>query len=149
MESQLRTWIRLVEGANGDLGDVNPDEDLLLYHGAQEPLAAVRAGLLYLTPDEEEAWGYAENGHRLGVKAPVPTVHTFAAKAGKTLDIEDDNFYDEVENGDVEEHIIRRAEKARAEGYRYLTFEHPSFVAGGRQSVVISLFPHQDLTMMD
>jgi hypothetical protein len=119
-----------------------------LYHGTREPLSAFQPGETYMTSSPENAAGYAAGGHLGGSGDGPPQVLSVATTPGRTLDI-NQAIMDEVfsNDGDFGDAINAQIAKARPAGYRYLTYEHPSFDGGADHPVVISLHPHEDLAM--
>ena len=118
-----------------------------LYQGTREPsLALTNERALYLTPTESEAMGYAHGRHLGGSGTGAPRALPFDAAEGKTLDI-NDRIMDAMDMGDdIGDAIGEAISHARAQGYRYIQYDHPSFSSGEDQRVVVSLYPKDDLT---
>ena len=117
------------------------------YHGTREDIADfTRGGEVYLTDRPTEAAGYALGGHLGGTGQEQPRVYSIAAKRGKTLNI-DDLITEEIMNGAGEIEVALEAgiAKAKAEGARYVEYQHPAFEGEAEQNVRISLYPAEDL----
>ncbi len=115
------------------------------YHGtaAENDFLVFDGELVYLAPSRIEAKPFAENTILAKWKKGKPRVLKVQVKAGKAKDI-DETVTDAVFNDDdIDEVINAEAEKARAEGYRYLEFGHP----GTKDNFIarISLYPKEDL----
>lgn len=109
-----------------------------LYHGTSSPNFALQDGLLYLARAKAEADIFGGN-------------RTFAidAKPGRSKNIADVVDEAVAEGDDVEEVIRQQASQARAEGYRYLEFTHPSGGDGEDFVATVSLYPKDDLLIID
>ena len=71
------------------------------------------------------------------------------AKDGKTKDIS--TIVDEtiMDDGDLDKAIDLEAKKARERGFRYLSFLHPSTLHEGGFKAIISLYPTEDLHILE
>lgn len=124
-----------------------------LYHGTtREALEKVRAsgwrGDVYLTPQRDEAFGYARGGH-LGGSAGRPAVIAVQAAAGKTRFAHGEVDDAVLAGEDPDEALGKIISVARRQGYRYVRFLHPSFSGRGDQIVYVSLYPNEDLTLLE
>lgn len=128
--------------------EFDPSTDWIMYHGSQNDFDSFGQGMVYMTNDEEEAWDFAQNVHRPGQAAEASIVYTIAARPGKVLDINDELSERMMDDEDVDDIINEKAVFARQNGYRYLTFYHPS-VRGDEFEAMISLFPNKDLEIVD
>jgi len=124
-----------------------------LYHGTtREALEKIRAsgwrGDVYLTVQRGEALGYARGGH-LGGSAGRPAVAVVQAASGKTQ-LAHGEVDDAVLAGDDPDEALEKIiSVARQQGYRYVRFLHPSFSGRGSQIVYVSLYPNEDLTLLE
>jgi SPP1 gp7 family putative phage head morphogenesis protein len=102
----------------------------------------------YITPQADEANGYAFGMHRMQSN-PNGYRITVRRKPGKTLNMSDaimEGFDAGVEPDEI---IARLAPAARAAGFRYLYHDHPSFGSNEIQHAVISLYPNEDLKILN
>jgi hypothetical protein len=119
----------------------------MFYHGtaAENDFVVFNGELIYLAPIKSEAKAFAENPILAKGKKGKPRVLEVRIKTGKVKDI-DEIVTDAIFNDDdIDEVINNEARKARAEGYRYLEFEHPG--RKGNFTARIALYPKQDLTI--
>lgn len=131
---------------DGTVAHFSPDDGGVLFHGTREPSAVYRpkeGQELYLTDDYGEASGYATGAH-LGGRGRVPTVVKLEVRPGRTADVNDE-VNELIVNGSPDD-LQKLFAGYRERGYRYVTYEHPSFIHDDReQRVVVSLFPHEDV----
>ena len=119
-----------------------------LFHGTREQaLDLTDDRPLFLTPQEAEAMGYARGEHLGGSSAGEPQVMRYEAADGKSINI-DDKIFEAMDNGgDLIDALDSAIADAKAQGYRFVEYSHPSFDGSGpEQQVVVSLFPKSDLT---
>jgi hypothetical protein len=120
----------------------------VLYHGTRETMTQFKPGETYLVDQPDEAMGYARGGHLGGKGSGSPQVLAVEAKPGSTLDA-NPHIADAMDEGDdVGDAVEAAIKQARAQGHRYVTYQHPSFSGGGDQNVTVSLYPHQDLQIV-
>lgn len=126
----------------------------ILYHGTSSPAHTFdNKDLVYLADNSAEAEGYARDIHRMGISPAGAKakrqVLAVRRKPGRARNIDNSIFEAFESDEDIDEVIAREAKRARADGFRYLYFTHPSNVDGDReQDVVISLYPNEDLRLM-
>jgi broad specificity phosphatase PhoE len=132
--------------------DYKPGKDMhgtqVLYHGTSAPLFAYfNDGLVYLAADPKETKVFAENPIAGGGRGVGPSrTLTVVAAGGTRKDISSEVDDALVNDEDVDEVIGREADKARAEGHSYVTFNHPSGVEGRDEfQAIVSLNPKKDL----
>lgn len=116
-----------------------------LFHGSDRYLENFSGDVLYLTDNVDEAVSYAFNVHRPNVKSVEHFLYTVSndVNDSNSMNIENDEFYDELAEGDIEEYISRIAIDARKNGLKYLTYSHPSALNGGDYNVYVALYPKQ------
>ena len=123
-----------------------------LYHGTTAPdFSQFRGDYAYLTdyPTETEPYARGMDGSNAGVGQPVrPRVIAVAAAPGKIKSI-DDAVLEAIMEGDIDETIRTEAKKARKQGYRYLSHEHPGIKTDKDYTAIISLYPQEDLSIAD
>jgi len=118
------------------------------FHGTSAAdFTEFRDGLIYLAPAPEEALAFAVNPILGGGRGKgQPRVMKVQAKPGKSKNIDDAVMDALMNDDDIDEVIEQEATKARQEGFRYMTFHHPSSVDGSDEfEATISLYPKQDL----
>jgi hypothetical protein len=104
---------------------------------------------VYLTDDYDEAEQFAHGVHLGGTHEKVKYVVTVGSRKGKVLDgNEVINSIIMEENEDFES-IEQYLVWVKHKGYRYVTFYHPSTISYEEILVVISLFPNEDLQIID
>lgn len=131
-----------------DLSEEEPGDAWILYHGSQNRFSRFTSPVVYLTADEGEAISFAHNVHRPGIAATQRFLMTVSCRPGPSLDIEDDEFFEELTEGDIEQHVLRLATEHRSR-YAYLTFSHPSAMADQEFEVIVSINPRRDLRIID
>ena len=123
-----------------------PEKGGVLYHGTamsdnEEYLTADKEGVVYLTNDFNEAKGYAEGGHLGGSSGGTPRVLEVGVASGKLANIQD-GIDKAVEDGVDFKDVF---DGARAQGYDFAYYEHPSFTEDGVQHVIVALNPGDQL----
>ncbi|MDX1641846.1 MAG: hypothetical protein R3220_09105 [Balneolaceae bacterium] len=124
--------------------------DMLLYHGtSSDDFDSFDTKDVYLTDDEEQAFHYAKSAHLGGRKIGDPKVLTVAGKQGKTL--EADEIVDSIIADEHEEFrdLDDLMKWARSQGYRYVFYHHPNVGNNDYHKVWVSLYPNQDLEIID
>jgi hypothetical protein len=116
-----------------------------LFHGSDRYLEFFSGDVVYLTDNVDEAVSYAFNAHRPNVKGEEHFLYTVINDVTDTnsMNIENDEFYDELMEGDIEEYISKLAIDARKNGLKYLTFSHPSAISDSCYNVYVALYPKQ------
>lgn len=131
----------------GPAEEVNPGTTF--YHGtsAKDDFASFKGDVVYLSENPDEAKAFAENPILGGSRgAGKPRTLKITAKGGKVKNINDTVQNAVMEDDDLDAAIAAEAKQARKEGYRYLSFEHPSTVEGVDEfTAKISLYPAEDL----
>ena len=129
----------------------NANNSNILYHGTSSPeFTQFKKGLAYFTNDPSEAQAYANNPI-IGGGRGVGTSRTLKVQAENLKAAKDINA--EVEQGmmaedrDPDEIISEEAEKAKEQGFRYLTFSHPG-VGDKDILVTVSLYPDKDIKIV-
>lgn len=117
------------------------------YHGtaAESDFTVFEGELVYLAPDESEARLFAENPILAKGKRGQARVLAIQAKPGRVMNIDEAVMNAILGDEDVDEVIEREARRARADGYRYLEFEHPGTNDGF--TARIAIYPQEDLTI--
>jgi phage-related protein (TIGR01555 family) len=129
-------------------GGLGPRSNVL-YHGTSSPpFSRFKSGLAYFTNDPKEAHAYAVNpiigGGRGQGKSRVHTVKASNIEKAKNINAEIEHALAAGE--DPDEVIAAEAEKAKAEGYRYVGFFHP----GSHKEeipVTVSMYPDEDIRL--
>lgn len=138
------------QSATKAVGPWRPDEGGELFHGTtNERLGNFgKQSEVYLTPNADEAAGYASGKHAPGETRGTPIVARTIAKPGKTIDITAE-ISDAMMNDDFDHlWLDNRIAKARTSGARYVTYDHPSFSGDGEQHVVVALHPAADVRVV-
>lgn len=115
------------------------------FHGTSGGIDRFGSGLAFLAPEPDESRPFAE-GFGLDSSASGRIVRV-TAKRGPSRDVSADVEDAIIEGDDPDEAVRAAAEEARLEGYRYVTFSHPSVFGGKDFRAVISLFPDEDLVI--
>lgn len=118
-----------------------------LFHGTREPITVFQPRPTYLTPDETQAGQYARGVHLGGKGTGEPITLPVATKPGRTVDVNDELFKAMDDGWDVGDALEDAIANARHNGYRYVTYDHPSAGGGDDHRVVVSLHPHEDLDL--
>lgn len=133
--------------------DANPDT---VYHGTSAQFDKIKGnqdGVTYVATDPAEAKAFAEDPILGGGNGSTPRVIQLSATKGKTKDVTDEvssYVFESDPNIDysamtIDDVIREEAQRAREQGYRYITFEHPSSITDGDFTARVSLFPEEDL----
>lgn len=118
-------------------------EGTTAWHGTTAPSDEIKPGVMYLSPDKENAQLFAENPILSGERGGKPRIRKFSLGSGRIKEINDAVEEEVMEGGDVDALIEREARRARQEGYRYLQFWHPGVDEDFR--VTVSLYPDEDI----
>jgi hypothetical protein len=130
---------------NPDDGGVGPS---IQYHGTSAPdFSAFKPDEpVYLQDDSGEARGYALGGHTPGRKGSgKPRILYVRRRPGRTKDLTDAVNDAVMEEDDADAKINELLHEAKRQGFRYASFEHPSFYKEQEQHVLVSLHPDEDL----
>jgi hypothetical protein len=124
-----------------------PDEShgARLYHGAHTAFRGFEAGqATYLAPDPEQARVFAE---RFGLlPSPDARVIPVDAPPGRAKDVAAAVDAAIARDDDPQDALDAEIATARGEGYRYVTYDHPSGVEGEPDfTATVSLHPNEDL----
>lgn len=114
------------------------------FHGTRTSLHDYKGKTpLYLTNNEEQAFGYARGVHIGGSGTGNPHVKVFKMAPGNILNIDDAisgaDDYDEAINEEIKKALS-------AKSVRYLEYSHPNAGSQGEHDVRISLYPDEDLS---
>jgi len=132
--------------ARDDQGQWTDEGGGVVFHGTSGKGTRFKPGVVYLAPSHGEAAIYATN-EILRTPGGVPRVWEIQAKPGRTRDIAAAVNDELMGDGRIDELIASEASRARADGFRYLSFEHPG--AGDDYIVArVSLFPDKDLKIL-
>ena len=114
-----------------------------LYHGTVGELV-FKPGVLYLTPKKSAASVFGTDPFL--TMGRVGKAHTYEIKAkyGQAKDINDIVENALMDDKDVDKVIEQEAAKARKGGYQYMKFSH-----GGEFDVIVSIYPDQDLEIVE
>ena len=114
-----------------------------LYHGTVGELV-LRPGVLYLTSKKSAASVFGTDS--ILARGRTGKAHTYEIKAkyGQVKDINDIVENALMDDKDVDKVIEQEAAKARKGGYQYMKFSH-----GGEFDVIVSLYPDQDLEIVE
>lgn len=127
------------------------------YHGTSAKGFEQFKGVTYMTSIKDEAVPFSQDkilgGGKDGGQSRVIDV---IAKPGKTKDVTDNVtafIFEEDPNIDfsaisLDDVIAEEVKKAKKEGFRYLTFEHPG-VKNEMFSAKVSIYPKEDLVFKD
>jgi hypothetical protein len=119
----------------------------IFYHGtaAESNFTVFDGNLIYLSPSRADAKMFGENPVLAKAKQGKPRVLSVDIKPGRVKNI-DEVVTDAIFNDeDIDEVIEIEARTSRAEGYRYLEFEHPG--AKDNFTARISMYPQEDLVI--
>lgn len=124
---------------------------MIYYHGtSSEDFERFEQAIVYLTSDWKEALAFAKNpilGGGRGVG--VSRILKVEAKEGKTKDISTTVDETIMTDGDLDEVLVAETVKSREEGYRYLSFLHPPTHHEGEFRAIISLYPSEDIHILE
>lgn len=121
------------------------EKSQIFYHGtaAETDFTVFDGDAVYLAPNAIEAQVFAVNLILSKGKKGEPRVLEIQAKTGRIKNI-DEKILEVIDDGDdIDELIESEIPLARAEGYRYLEFEHPG--VGNSFATRIALYPKEDL----
>lgn len=150
----VRDWLRAAFAGTLTESDADDHDFPPLYHGTRDA-ALIRARRFtrnqdtYLTDDDEQAGYYAEGVHLGGGGGTKPFVLTVQAKPGKVYDGDEDVNLIVMEEHETFETVEDLTAWARQNGYRYVSFMHPNIGDGDQHWVLVSLYPAQDLRVLD
>lgn len=118
------------------------------YHGTSSTdFSEFNGDIVYLSTSLEDAEMFASDSVIGGGRGQgTPRVLVVNARDGKVKDI-NAPVEEAVMDGDVDDCIASETEKARAEGYRYVSFSHPG-ATGDAFTATVSLYPREDLEIV-
>lgn len=121
----------------------------IFYHGttALGEFNSFDRDLIYLSPDKPNAAMFAENPILNRGKKGRQRVLKIIAKDGKSKDITAEVLTALNNDKDIDAAIREEAKKARQQGFRYITFDHPG-ATDADFTATISLYPKEDLNIL-
>ena len=127
---------------------INPSSGVIaagtvLYHGTRGTLDPNSKAPLYLTDNKRDAWAYAEGlipGTGMGQKGKPITLAFTVTDDAKVLDANDrvNDAVMDLSDETVDDAINAAVAEARADGYDFVWFEHPS-IDGNEMNALVAV----------